>query len=79
MPDQLWSTVRLFADDTMAYLAIESDDDAETLKQKLNLLAAWEHKWQMEFHPGKCQVLRVTRNQTRKIESNYIFMDTHSR
>ncbi len=26
----------------------------------------------MEFHPGKCQVLRVTRNWTRKIESNYI-------
>ncbi len=38
----------------------------------LNLLAAWEHKWQMEFHPGKCQVLRLTRNRTHKIESNYV-------
>ncbi len=26
----------------------------------------------MEFHPGKCKVLRVTRNQTCKIQSNYI-------
>ncbi len=72
MPDQLRSTVRLFADHIMAYLAIESDDDVHILQYDLNLLAAWEHKWQMEFHSGKCQVLRVTRNQTRMIESNYV-------
>ncbi len=72
MPDQLRSTVRLFADDNMAYLAIESHDNVQTLQHDLNLLAAWQHKWQMEFHPGKCQVLRVTRNWTRKIESNYV-------
>ncbi len=72
MPDQLRSTVRLFADATTAYLAIESTDDVQTLQHYLNLLAAWEHKWQMEFHLGKCQVLRVTRNRTRKIESNYV-------
>ncbi len=72
MPDQLQSTMRLFADDNMAYLAIESDDDIQTLQHDLNLLAAWEHKWQMEFHPGKCQILRVTRNWTSKIESNYV-------
>ncbi len=41
MPDQLWLTVRLFADDTTAYLAIESDDDVQTLQHDLNLLAAW--------------------------------------
>ncbi len=72
MPDQLLSTVRLFADDTTAYLVIESDDDIQTLQHDLNILAAWEHKWQMEFHPGKYQVLRVTRNRTCKIESNYV-------
>ncbi len=77
MPDQLLSTVRLLADDTMAYLAIESEDDVQALQHDLNLLAAWEHKWQMELHPGKCQVLRVTRNQTRKIESNY-FLQRHT-
>ncbi len=72
MPDQLWSTLRLFAYNTIAYLAIESDDDVQAVQNNLNLLAAWEHKWQMEFHPGKCQVLRVTRNWTRKIESNCV-------
>ncbi len=45
IPDQLWSTLRLFADDTMAYLAIESEDDVQALQHDLNLLAAWEHKW----------------------------------
>ncbi len=36
MPDQL--TVRLFADDTTAYLAIESDNDVQALQHNLNLL-----------------------------------------
>ncbi len=55
MPDQLRSTVRLFADDTTAYLAIESDDDIQTLQHDLNLLAAWEHKWQRSFIQGNAK------------------------
>ncbi len=55
MPDQLQSTVRLFADDTMAYLTIESDDDTQALQHNLNLLAAWEYKWQMSFIQGNAK------------------------
>ena len=29
-----------------------------------------ERKWKMEFHPKKCQVIRIT-NKTKPIESNY--------
>ncbi len=47
--------VRLFADDTTAYLAIESNDDVQTLQHDLNLLAAWEHKWQIEFIQGNAK------------------------
>ncbi len=44
------STVSLFADDTTAYIAIESDNDIQALQRDLNSLADWKQKWQMEFH-----------------------------
>ena len=40
----LTSTVRLFADDTMIYMAIKNDQDAKTLQNDLNLLCEWERK-----------------------------------
>lgn len=71
MPSKLNSTVRLFADDTIAYLAIKGDADADTLQQDLDKLAAWEEKWKMEFHPGKCTKLSITRNK-KKLDRNYL-------
>ena len=55
------STVRLFADDTIAYMVIGATADATRLQQDLDRLAHWEDLLQMQFHPEKCQVLRVTK------------------
>jgi hypothetical protein len=41
LQDRLRSTVRLFADDTIAYLTITSEDDAEHLQEDLDKLAQW--------------------------------------
>jgi hypothetical protein len=71
MPNNISSTVRLFADDTIAYLALKTPEDASKLQEDLDRLADWEVKWQMEFHPEKCQVLHITRNRTRRINSSY--------
>jgi len=57
------STVRLFADDTMIYMAIKNDQDAKTLQNDLNLLCEWERKWMMKFHPDKCEILSITRKK----------------
>ena len=38
LPAQLHPTVRLFADDTIAYLVIEAPDDASLLQKDLNAL-----------------------------------------
>ena len=46
----LKSTVRLFADDT---IAVTSEADAVYLQSDLNKLGIWEKKWKMEFHPDK--------------------------
>jgi hypothetical protein len=45
MLDNIRSTVRLFADDTIMYLMITSDVDAVHLQEDLDKLASWEQAW----------------------------------
>ena len=54
------STVRLFADDCIVYRKIENGKDAKLLQKDLNKLQTWERDWEMDFHPQKCQLLRIT-------------------
>ena len=67
LPDDVRSTVRLFADDTIVYLTMNCEADATNLQEDLDKLAAWEEKWQMSFHPKKCSVIRITRKRSPKI------------
>lgn len=69
MPDNISSTVRLFADDTIAYLTVSSESNS--LQDDLNKLATWEEKWMMQFHPDKCVVLPITKKKE-PIHKNYI-------
>ena len=57
MPDNITSTLRLFADDTITYRTVSSDNN--TLQEDLNKLAKWEEM--MQFHPDKCVVLQKTK------------------
>ena len=61
------SNVRLFADDTIVYLTVSSTEDGEKLQEDLKNLEKWEEEWQMEFHPAKCNVLRLTRKKTKTV------------
>ncbi|XP_062593499.1 uncharacterized protein LOC134254977 [Saccostrea cucullata] len=61
MPEGLNATVRLFADDTIAYLTVTSELDTQTLQADLDKLGICERKWKMKFHPDKCNVLSVSR------------------
>ena len=60
LPDELSSQVRLFADDTAVYLTIGDTEDGKVLQNDLDRQSAWEDRWDMEFNPSKCQVVRVT-------------------
>ena len=53
LPDEVRSWVRLFADDTAMYLNMESEDDSSALQTDLDILSAWETRWDMEFNPSK--------------------------
>ena len=70
LPAKLHSFVRLFADDTIAYLVIECPNDANLLQEDFNTLAEWEQQWRVKFHPSKCTKLKVT-NKRNPIQVNY--------
>ena len=62
--------LNLFADDSLLYRIIKSAKDAEILQKDLLTLQLWEKKWKMEFHPGKCQLLKIT-NKIKPINTVY--------
>jgi hypothetical protein len=63
LPDQVSSSCRLFADDSIVYRKIDKPEDSVTLQQDLDALVAWEAKWGMSFHPDKCTILSATRKR----------------
>ena len=64
LQDKVKSQVRLFADDTAAYLAISKLADSEQLQAHLDILQEWEIRWDMQFNPSKCQVIHITRSRS---------------
>ena len=59
LPNDISATVRLFADDCVLYSNIKPHQDATRLQDDLDKLSTWENKWQMQFNPQKCFVLRT--------------------
>ena len=64
---------RLFADDCLVYRLVKSDTDAMRLQEDLAALENWEKLWQMQFHPEKCQVIRINNNKHFKRQTEYKF------
>ena len=54
LPDNIRSSVRLFADDCVLYRNVKSPLDCQILQDDLNSLAKWEMDWQMKFNVSKC-------------------------
>ena len=71
LPNQVSSTVRLFADDCLLYRNINTTHDAETLQEDIEKLQTWEVDWLMEFNPDKCEIIRITNRRKKKIVTNY--------
>ena len=72
LPDNIRSSVRLFADDCVLYRNVKSLLDCQILQDDLNSLAKWEMDWQMKFNVSKCHSMKVTRlHPSRHIDFNY--------
>ena len=68
----LTSTVKINADDTKNYCTIGSPDvDIPALQCDLDRSGIWANKWQMNFNPNKCEVMRIThrKDKTKPIYS----------
>ena len=64
--------IRLFADDSLLYRTIKSPEDGQTLQRDLDTLQLWETANKMEFHPGKCEMLRITNiKKPNQIKTDY--------
>ena len=65
LPDYIkhGSTTNLFADDSILYRSVNSQQDAAELQRDLDLLQVWERDWMMSFHPAKCQILHITKKR----------------
>lgn len=59
-PDELTSQVRLFVDDTAICLRVGGREYGKALQTDLDRLAQWEDRWDLEFNPSKCKVVRAT-------------------
>ena len=64
LPDNLQSSVNLFADDALLYGVIASDTDCDHLQDDLQKLEQWQNQWQMQFDPSKCKVLCISNKRS---------------
>ena len=72
LPNGLTSTVKLFADDTLLYGVVVGDSDCDNLQDDLNKLEIWQHEWQMQFNPSKCNIICIS-NKQRAPQRSYFF------
>ena len=56
------SIIKLFADDAKFYKHIQEAEDAAELQQDLDAACDWTIDWQLMFHPDKCKVVRLGKN-----------------
>ena len=66
IPDNIRSTVRLFADDCLVYRTVNNLTDQQILQDDLNKLKQWQNKWQMNFNPSKCYILSISAKKSFK-------------
>ena len=65
LPDNLSTSVRLFADDCILYTPIRTQNDCSLLQNDLLKLQKLQDKWLMKFNPGKCYTMTLaTRTPT---------------
>ena len=62
IPSELETLISLYADDTKIYSAITSESSIESLKSDLQKLENWANVMQMKFHPAKCKVMHLGKN-----------------
>ena len=50
--ENIGSSVKLFADDSLVYMAVSSRNDCQRLQDDITTMVNWSKKWQMIFNPS---------------------------
>ena len=56
------TSLKIFADDTKAYVPLIDDTDHLKLQETINNLVEWSEKWLLKFNSSKCKVLHLGKN-----------------
>ena len=62
LPENLTSTVYLFADDTKIFNVIRNKEDQKSLQKDLQEIEKWTDKWLLKLHPEKCKSMHIGKN-----------------
>ena len=54
MPDDIMSSIKIFADDTKAFKDVQTQDDMLIFQKDVDSLCDWSLKWQLKFNATKC-------------------------
>ena len=61
LPRGLKTVAKMFADDTKVYVRSDTMEGAKNLQEDIDSLQNWSDKWLLRFHPDKCCVLKIGR------------------
>jgi hypothetical protein len=69
LPEEVHTTVKIFADDTKLFTDISRDQMAQELQNDIHRLDKWAEKWQLKFNADKCKVMHIgQKNQQRSYD-----------
>lgn len=63
LPNNLASSIKLFADDCVIYREIKNSNDVSFLQQDLDTIDNWCSTWHMTLNINKCKVMRFSRHR----------------
>jgi len=72
LPDNLKSSIRLFANDALLYGTVSSVENGDQLQEDLRKLEGWQCKWQMSFNPAKCNTICLSSKKVSP-QRKYVF------
>ena len=64
------STLKIFADDVTLYKVVADASDCHVLQEDLTRIFGWTVAWQVQWNPGKCEVLNIS-NKRAPIQFDY--------
>ena len=57
LPQAVSCNVSLYADDTLLYSEVNSNQEKQLFQMNINALHDWSTKWKMPFNTNKCEII----------------------